>query len=132
MFDIQDLGGYSGPTGPDSLPSDVIAPFVFDNSPGATIGEPIVQSTSITPSSSAPATDPYSIGGIFGGISNVVTAVSRVVAANKIGTGMVPNSYLRAPGSAVGLGPASSLGSLPILVLLGAAAYLFFKKKAGA
>lgn len=94
------------------------------------INGPIAQSPTITPPTSAPATDPYSIGGILGGISSVITSVSRVIAANKVGTGNVSSSYLRPSGWSTPVSAPSGSGSLLLLGAIGAVAYFMFKKKA--
>jgi len=95
-----------------------------------TITGPIVNSGNVVPMpSSAPATNPYSVGGILNGIGGLLQGVASVAGTNKVSPGNVSPMYLR-PQGAGALG-APGLGGVSIvpLLLLGAVAYFFLKKK---
>lgn len=93
-----------------------------------TIEGPILNTPGIVPTSSVPANDPYSVGGILNGIGSVLGGVSKLVVAGKVSTGNVSPLYIR-PQGAGALGVGSSSSGLLSFVLLGAVAYVIFKKK---
>lgn len=117
---------YSGPTASNSLPSDSIAPYVYDPSAGYTEG-PIINSPGVG-GYSTPASDPNSVGGILVGLGSVLGGISKIV--NPVqAPGTVPRpSYRLNPYGSVGTVGGGS--SLLLLALLGAGAFFLLKKKA--